>query len=256
MDYARGLSLVRQKNPLVLCLTNFVTVNDCANALLAIGASPVMSLSPSDAAELATISSALVLNIGTIDGAMLETMLLAAKAAREKGVPIVLDPVGAGASRMRLTSSMTLIAEAKPTIVRGNASEILALIKDRDSQQKGVDSSFAGDFERLKNDAAALARDINAVVAVTGPEDIATDGETTQSIPGGTPLLTRVTGTGCLLSAMVGAFVGADPESPLEAAASAMALLKKAGENALAALSWAGALGEFKTRLIDGLSLA
>jgi hydroxyethylthiazole kinase len=260
-DYGSLLAAVRRRSPLVLCLTNYVTVTDCANALLAVGASPVMSDDPDDARDLAAIASALVINIGTISSRTEPVMDAALAAAKARGIPVVLDPVGAGATPRRLEAARKFAGDA--TIIRGNASEILALA-GASGVQKGVDSSASGPLSDLVPRARALAGRLGAVVAATGETDVATDGETTVEIPGGHVLLTRLTGTGCLLSALAGAYAGATPDAPLAAAAAALKHLAKSGELAAASLARAGsaqagsleseALGSFKTLLFDRIA--
>ncbi|MDR1049495.1 MAG: hydroxyethylthiazole kinase [Deltaproteobacteria bacterium] len=251
-SHQQYLHRVRQNSPLVLCLTNTVTVTDCANGLLAVGASPVMSEDPSDAAALAAMASSVVVNIGTINDRQEPVMEAAAKAARDRGLPLVLDPVGAGASRRRLEAARKFLEAA--TIVRGNASEILALAGD-EGLQKGVDSSSAMSDELLAEAAAGLARARGVVVAVSGRVDLVTDGGQLAVIPGGTPLLTKLTGTGCLLSVIVGAYAGCFPKDQLRATAAAHMHLARAAENAQEDLARPLALGTFKTRLFDELAL-
>ncbi|MDR1545900.1 MAG: hydroxyethylthiazole kinase [Deltaproteobacteria bacterium] len=255
-DWASLLDRLKASSPLVLCLTNTVTVNDCANALLAVGASPVMSEDPQDAESLARLASALVINIGTLNEASLAVMRRAAAAAAEAGVPIVLDPVGAGATPRRLAAALEFLPAAK--IVRGNASEILALCAPSDegsAGQKGVDSTAAATEETLARKIAALAESRGLVAAVTGPTDLVADGATVLKVAGGTPLLTKLTGAGCLLSALIGAYVGANPDRPLLAAAGALRHLARAAEKAEAGLGTPGALGGFKAALFDWLGL-
>jgi hydroxyethylthiazole kinase len=247
------LARVRVASPLVLCLTNIVTVTDCANALLAVGASPVMSDDPSDAAALAAMASALVINIGTISDHQEAVMAAAWSRARADGVPIVLDPVGAGATPRRLAAANRFLEGA--AIVRGNASEILAL-HGAGGSQKGVDSSAAEGLQALEAAALDLAKTRGVVVAVTGETDIVAgpDGRS-ERIEGGHVLLTRLTGTGCLLSAVTGATLGAAKDDPFEAAAAALRLVAGAGERAAAALDRVGGhLGAYKTLLFDGLA--
>jgi hydroxyethylthiazole kinase len=256
VNLPEALARVRRTNPLVLCLTNFVTVNDCANGLLAVGASPVMSLNGEDAAALAEVSGALVLNIGTVTPGFHEAMKLAGNAARKKGVPAILDPVGAGATWVRLSAALELIRSARPMVVRGNASEILALLQKGGDAQKGVDSSFANDQKTLEEAASTLAEKLGTVVAVSGETDIlAAPGKIT-TVTGGSVLLTRLTGMGCLLSALTGAFLAANGEDYFAAARAAHELLKTAGKKAEESLARPGALGEFKIRLFDELSLS
>ena len=251
-DFKRALALVKEKSPLVLCLTNFVTVTDCANAALAIGASPVMSDDPSDAAALAEFAGALVINIGTISERQEAVMAAAHAKAKARGIPIVLDPVGAGATPRRLEASKRFLEGA--AIVRANASEILAL-KGAVGGQKGVDSSAALSLDALEEAAKELAAETGTVVAVTGETDVATDGKSSIRVPGGHVWLTALTGTGCLLSVLTGAYAGACPETPLEAAAGALKHVAVAGERAAAALAVPNALGSFKTLLFDQLAV-
>jgi hydroxyethylthiazole kinase len=253
-DSLRILRRVREASPLVLCLTNVVTVTDCANALLAIGASPVMSDDPSDAAALAAIASALVINIGTISDHQEAVMAAAWARARASGVPVVLDPVGAGATPRRLAAAKRFMEGA--AVVRGNASEILAL-EGAGRSQKGVDSSAAEDIGAIEAAALSLARAHGLVVAVTGQTDVVADSRGAERIEGGHPLLTSLTGTGCLLSAATGAALGAAPDEPFEAAAAALRLMARSGELAAALLGKEGRpLGTFKALLFDQLAAA
>ncbi|MDR2459237.1 MAG: hydroxyethylthiazole kinase [Deltaproteobacteria bacterium] len=256
-SYFQYLAKVRQTNPLVLCITNFVTVTDCANALLAIGASPVMSLGPDDARDLAAQAQALVINIGTINDATYEVMLQAGLGANWAKVPIVLDPVGVGASLNRMTPSKELINKLSPRVIRGNASEILALYNVSLSMtQRGVDTALGLNFKDIEEAAVKISQATGAIVAVTGETDLVTFGGRLETISGGNILLTCITGSGCLLSALVGAFVGANPDSPLEATVAALELLKAAGEIAASKLSDPLALGEFHFRLLDALAMS
>jgi hydroxyethylthiazole kinase len=250
--YQKFLSRILTTSPLVLCLTNYVTVNECANSLLAIGASPVMSDDPSDAATLASLAASLVINIGTISDHSQATMEAAAEVAKKKGLPIVLDPVGAGASPRRLEASKRFVDAA--TVIRGNASEILALVGHKGTQ-RGVDSSAKAKLELLSDKATKLAQDSKAIVAVSGNIDLITDGKKVIQLEGGTPLLTKLTGTGCMLSAMVGAYIGGWPLDQLQATAAAHIHLGKAGEKAQNRLKHPMSLGSFKTALFDELAL-
>jgi hydroxyethylthiazole kinase len=251
LDYQRFLKSVKESSPLVLCLTNSVTITDCANAALAIGASPVMSEDPSDAGALAEFASAIVINIGTINSHQEAVMAAAHAKAKARGIPVILDPVGAGATPRRLEASKRFLEGA--AIVRGNASEILAL-KGAVGGQKGVDSSADLTLDALEEAAKALAKEAGAVVAVTGKTDIATDGKDSFRVEGGHVWLTALTGTGCLLSVVTGAYAGASPDRPLEAAASALRHVARAGELAAAELKVPGALGSYKTLLFDHLA--
>ncbi|MBS1210063.1 MAG: Hydroxyethylthiazole kinase [Proteobacteria bacterium] len=246
----RNLELIQQKTPLVVHITNNVTINDCANVCLALGASPAMSVDPSDVAELASYASALVLNLGLVDALSLEAMLAAGKAARAKGVPIVLDPVAAGATSTRRAASQKLLEELRPEIVKGNGAEI-KFLAGQASRQRGVDSL---DDEGLAEATAILASRYGIVVAATGPEDFVSDGQRTFRINGGTPYLARVTGTGCMVSSLVGSFAAVERDY-LVAAAQGIAAMKLAGERAAGALLPGEGTGHFHIRLIDALSL-
>jgi hydroxymethylpyrimidine/phosphomethylpyrimidine kinase len=253
--YSEKLGKLKELSPLVLCLTNFVTVTDCANALLAVGASPVMSLDANDAEELCALSKALVINIGTLNPDSLRVMKRAAQTARDKNIPMILDPVGAGATSVRKDAALTLIRDYKPALLRGNASEILSLGGALGRTQKGVDSQNIEDVPMLLENAKALSQKTGAVVAVTGKTDMAVFQDNEILLEGGSPLMTKITGSGCLLSALAGAFVGTDPQDPLGATAAALSLLKVAGERAERSLKRPGALGELRQRIFDELSL-
>ena len=253
-ELKKALALVKAESPLTLNITNQVTIGDCANALLAIGAAPVMSNDPDDARGLAALASATVLNIGTVGPAQLEVLLAAGRGARASGRPVVLDPVGAGATATRRTAAESLLREVRPDIIRGNLSEIKALA-GLEGVQRGVDSATGGDLPAVAALAGELAGRLSAVVAVTGPTDVLATGGQTWFISGGSPLLTRLTGTGCLLSAMVGAYAGVTGADPALAAVGALAHLALAGQRAAESLDQAPLLGTFKARLFDHLAL-
>jgi len=253
---ARLLCAVREKRPLVHCLTNYVTVNDCANALLAVGAAPVMADDSGEAAEIAAIADAVVLNIGTLNAGTIPSMFAAGKSAAALGRPVVLDPVGAGASRLRTETALRLIAEIPFAVIRGNASEIKTLSAGSGST-RGVDADerdlAAGGLEALGAMACSLARKTGAVVAVTGPTDILSDGKRGAAVRNGHPLMSRITGSGCMLSAVIGGFCGASPDRLFEAVAAALCALGLAGEQAAQCAGSQGT-GSFRTALIDSLS--
>jgi hydroxyethylthiazole kinase len=219
---------IRQKAPLVHSITNFVVMNSTANALLALGGSPIMAHAAEEMEELTAIVQALVLNIGTLRGPWIESMLLAGKLAGAKSIPVVLDPVGAGASTLRTDTALTILRDVGPTIVRGNGSEIMALTGAA-GVTKGVDSTRPSDA--AEGAAVALAVRYGCVVVVSGATDVITDGKTTLRLTGGSPLLPRVTGMGCTASSLIGAFAGINP-SPFVAAAHAMAVMDIAAEMA------------------------
>ncbi len=257
------LERVKAAGPLTLSITNQVTINECANGLLAIGASPVMSDDPVDAETLAGLAAATVLNIGTVNDRRLDIMLAAGRAARRAGRPVVLDPVGVGATETRRRAAARILREARPTVIRGNWSEIKALagltaeeaaVPGAGEAQKGVDSSAADDLGAVVDTARNLAARLEAVVAVTGAVDVLSDGRTVWLVDGGSPWLARLTGTGCLLSALVGAYVGAGPDQPALSTLAALVHLALAGERAAAGLA-APALGTFRVNLFDHLAL-
>jgi hydroxyethylthiazole kinase len=227
-------------------ITNYVVMNNTANALLAVGASPAMVHAVEEVEEFVAISRALVINIGTLSPRWVEAMRLAAARARANDIPWVLDPVGAGATGYR-TGVGAELARLGPTVIRGNASEIMVLAGTDNRAGKGVDSAHSTDD--AIGPAVALARKTNAIVAMTGVVDYVTDGERVVAIRNGHPMMARVTGLGCTASALVGAFIGAN-DSPLAATVSALATLGVAGE--LAAEQAEGP-GSLQMHLLDAL---
>lgn len=222
------LDRIRERHPLVHNITNYVVMNFTANALLALGASPIMAHAAEEMDEMLELAGALVLNIGTLSAPWVDSMFRAAAAARRRSVPIVLDPAGAGATRFRTETARRLIMEAEPSVIRGNASEILSLV-GHFGQSRGVDSVHAS--HEAVHAASALARSSGAVVAVTGHEDLVTDGAKSVRIDNGHPLMGRITGTGCAATAIVGAFCAVESDA-LVATAGALLAFGVAGENA------------------------
>jgi hydroxyethylthiazole kinase len=243
---ADNLAAVRHSRPLIHNITNFVVMNVSANALLACGASPVMAHAENEVEDMVAFAGALVLNIGTLTDAWVASMLKAGRRATELGTPIILDPVGSGATRLRTDAAKAILAQTRVSIVRGNASEILSLA-GQDSQTKGVDAT-ASVTEAAKV-AGMLARELGVTLAITGPTDLVTDGARMVTIEGGHALMPFVTGTGCSASALVGAFHAVDPD-PVSAAATALAYLGVAGEMAGAK---ADGPGSFQMHLLDAL---
>lgn len=244
-DSWASLTVVRRASPLVHSITNYVSMDVTANALLALGASPAMVHAVEEVEDFVSIASALVVNIGTLSPAWVTAMERAADRARERGKPWVLDPVGAGATPYR-TGVARALARRGPTVVRGNASEILALVEEGRAG-KGVDSAHASDEAREV--AAGLARELGCVVAVTGATDYVTDGSAVLAVANGHPMMTRVTALGCTASAFVAAFAAAVPD-PLRATAHALAVLGLCGE--IAARESPGP-GTLRWRLLDAL---
>lgn len=234
------------QNPLILNVTNYVAMNFSANALLAMGASPLMSSEPLEMKELTSLCSALVINIGCLESRQAEAMLIAAKEAEALGKPWVLDPAGVGASRFRAETVHKLIC-CHPTIIRGNASEILFLA-GMESSAKGVDTGE--DSSEAVEAGKKLAMETGAVVSISGPTDFVTDGNEVICITGGSPLAPRVTAMGCVASAVTAAFAAGNGNA-MNAAADAMRLMKKAAE---AAEGTSNGPGTFAANFIDALS--
>jgi hydroxyethylthiazole kinase len=246
-DFLRDdLAGLRERQPLVHNITNYVVMNLTANALLAVGASPIMAHAEEELAELIGIASSLVLNIGTLSTPWIKSMRFAANEARQRSVPIVLDPVGAGASRLRTDTALALLETASPAVIRGNASEILALAGAA-AATRGVDSAHAS--HAAANAARCLAQSHGCAVAVSGEQDFITDGTSDLLLSGGHPLMPRVTGMGCTATAIVGAFAAVSP-TPFRAAIAGMATMKVAGELAAAQ---ANGPGTFVPHFLDAL---
>ena len=232
------LALIRSKMPLVHNITNYVAMNPTANALLAIGASPVMAQAIEEVDQMVSISSSLVLNIGTVSVAWMESMIKAGQAAILKKIPIIFDPVGAGATDFRTIACNKIIDSCSPNIIRGNASEIAALNNDQ-SSINGVESTMSSD--QVVDSAKALAIKTKSVVVVTGATDYITDGTTTNTVTFGSEMMTRVTGMGCVSSALIGAFTTINP-SMIGSATNGMLLMGIAGQLAAQASKGSGSL--------------
>ncbi len=253
------LSNVHAKTPLVHAITNYVTVNDCANIVLACGGSPIMADDIGEAADITSICASLVINIGTLNERTVKSMVAAGKRANDLGHPVVLDPVGAGASALRNETALMLLREVRFAVIRGNISEIKFLALGGGSTQ-GVDASEA---DKITSDnlagvislAKAFAKSTGAVIAVTGATDIVADASKAYIIKNGHPMMGRVTGTGCMLTAVIGAYAGANPGSVLDAAAAAVCAMGLCGELAYQRASELGAgTGTYRTLLIDFFS--
>ncbi|MBM9575849.1 hydroxyethylthiazole kinase [Leptospira sp. 201903070] len=226
-EIVEDLSELRKKTPLTHVITNIVVTNWTANVLLAIGASPAMVIAEEEVGDFAAIANGVLINVGTVTNADAKVMRIAATAANEAGTPWVLDPVAAGALRFR-TEVVKELMNQKPTVIRGNASEILALAGTGESG-KGVDST-ARSFEALPF-AKELSKKTGAIVAVSGEIDYITNGNDTIAVPGGHPIMTKVTGVGCSLGALIASFLGVQKD-PLRAAVSASAVFAIAGSKA------------------------
>lgn len=248
---------VRRKSPLIHNITNYVTVNDCANMLLACGASPIMADDPDDAVEITAICGGLTINIGTLNRRTIPAMLAAGRRANELGHPVVLDPVGAGASKLRTDTVFQLMREVKFTVIRGNISEVKTLASGSGTT-KGVDADVADRVTEETLDGAVafakeFARRTGAVTAITGAIDLVTDGERAFCIRNGCSMMSSVTGTGCQLSALTAAFVTANPDQPLEAAAAAVCAMGLCGEIAHQRLTAADGNSSYRNYIIDAM---
>jgi hydroxyethylthiazole kinase len=241
------LGAIRERKPLVHQITNYVVMNETANATLSLGALPVMAHAVEEVEEMAALAGALVLNIGTLSERWIDAMLLAAKAANGAGAPIVLDPVGAGATRYRTETAKRLLDELDVAVVRGNAAEI-ATLSGRAAEIRGVESIGAADSGAEL--AKAAANELGVVAAVTASVDHVSDGQRVLAVANGHELLATVSGTGCMSTAVTGAFLAVRPDAPLEAAAEALVAFGVAGEDAA---SGAKGPGTFHAALYDAL---
>ena len=245
---------IKKQHPVIHCITNTVTVNDCANILLAIGASPVMAHHPLEVAEITEGTSALVCNMGAI--ADYEAMLAAGHRAKELGHAIVIDPVGVAGSSYRRAQCQALIQALRPTCIRGNYSELRALMQNRKTAA-GVDAApedAVTTNEQWISDLKAYARTEQMIVIASGETDIITDGTTVYLCHNGDPLMAKITGSGCMSSCLLGTFMGI--EASLESAASCCAFMGIAGELAASRThQWEGGTMTFRMKLIDAVSL-
>jgi len=238
---------VREKRPLIHHITNYVTVNDCANITISVGAAPVMADAPEEVCEMVTFAGALVLNIGTLNQGQIESMLLAGGMANDRRIPIILDPVGAGATRFRTESAQRLIDELKITVLKGNPGEI-GILAGAEAHVRGVDSyGVTGDLVKI---ARHYAKQAGFTVVVSGATDIVTDGRRIFLVDNGHPMMGSISGTGCMAASVTGAFA-AIAGDPVIASAAALAAFGIAGEKAAA-----GARGpySYKTALFDEMA--
>jgi hydroxyethylthiazole kinase len=246
-DLGSLLTKIRDEKPLIHNITNYVVMNFTANSLLAMGASPVMAHAINEVEEMVALSRALVLNIGTLSDPWIAAMLLAGKKANELGIPVIFDPVGSGATALRTNTFKKLASELKIAIVRGNASEILSISSSK-STTKGVDAVHG--VEHASQTARDLARELGCTVAITGPVDLITDGSKVIRCHNGSPLLRRVTGTGCAATATIAAFAAVTKDS-VETASAGLAFFGLAGEMAA---EKAKSPGSFMIALLDALN--
>ncbi|MDD4047124.1 MAG: hydroxyethylthiazole kinase [Tissierellia bacterium] len=226
---------VKNKTPLVHNITNYVTVNDCANVLLACGGSPIMADDIEEVEEIVSISSALVLNIGTLNSRTIESMIKAGEKANELNIPAILDPVGVGASNLRTDTARKLLDEVKFAVVRGNMSEIKALGNTNAKGARGVDANVADSINEenlteVVEYVKSLSGKLSLVVAVTGAIDIVSDSTKTYIIRNGHPMMGKISGTGCMLSSTIGAYCGANKDNIIDATAAAVCIMGLSGE--------------------------
>ncbi|MDX1808559.1 MAG: hydroxyethylthiazole kinase [Sulfurospirillaceae bacterium] len=255
MDIRKELNLslenVKKEKPLVHHITNYVTVNDCANVVLAIGASPVMADEAKEVAQMVSFCGALVLNIGTGNERTLESMVIAGKAANAKNIPVILDPVGIGATPFRFQSVEKLMQNVKFSVIRGNMAEIKT-VAGLEAKSAGVDS--LEDEDESPKVAQKLAKTLGCVVAITGKVDSVSDGKNTYLLSNGHSNLAKVTGTGCMTSSLIGSFLGAK-NSALVSAISGIWSMSIAGEIAVSKLDDINKMGSFKVSLMDEIGM-
>ncbi len=238
---------LREKRPLIHHITNYVTVNDCANVTIAAGAAPVMADAPEEVCEMVTFAGALVLNIGTLNRGQIESMILAGGMANDRKIPVILDPVGAGATRFRTDSALRLLDELEITILKGNAGEI-GVLAGAEAHVRGVDSfGMTGDPVSI---ARQFAKRAGLTVVISGVSDIVTDGDRILLVDNGHPMMGSISGTGCMAASVTGAFAAVS-DDPVIASAAALAAFGIAGEKAAS-----GARGPytFKVALFDELA--
>lgn len=255
--FGNMLEQVRKTAPLIHNITNYVTVNDCANILLACGAAPIMADAPEEAEEITALCQGLVLNLGTLNARTIPSMELAGKKANLLGHPVVLDPVGAGASSLRTQTALLLLSSVKCTLIRGNFSEIKTLALGS-GNTRGVDASAEDTITKNSlDDAVALAKTFaaqtGAVIAITGAIDIVADAGRAYCIYNGVPEMGHVTGTGCQLSAMAAAYLAANPDVQTEAAAAAVCAMGYCGELAKGRLAPADGNATYRNYIIDAV---
>ena len=257
--FGEMLKNVKEQVPLVHCITNYVTVNDCANILLACGGSPIMADDEQEVEEITTVCDGLTINIGTLNSRTVKSMILAGKRANALGHPILLDPVGVGASALRTRTAIELLENVKFTAVRGNISEIKTLVLGS-GNTKGVDANVADavteeNRKRVIAFAGEFSRKTGAVVVITGAVDLVVGGKRAYVIRNGHPMMSKVTGTGCMLSAMMAAYLTANKGTPVQAAAAAVCAMGIAGERAYEKmLAVHGGSGSYRMFLMDEIS--
>lgn len=248
---------IAKKGPVVHNITNYVTVNDCANIIIAAKASPIMSDDVGEVEEITAICGALNINIGTLNANTIPSMFAAGKKSNELGHPVLLDPVGAGASKLRTETAKELIEKVKFAVIRGNMSEIKVLATGTGAA-RGVDVSKddvvdEDGISTAVKFAAEFSKETGSVIAITGATDIVTDGEKVYLIKNGHPMMANITGSGCMLSAMTAAYIAANPDNILEATAAAVCAMGICGERAVKRMSECDGNSSFRNYLIDAV---
>ncbi|VBB06970.1 hydroxyethylthiazole kinase [Lucifera butyrica] len=249
-EIADNLLHLREKKPLIHHITNYVTVNDCANMTLAVGASPVMADDIGEVEEMVAFAAALVLNMGTLNLRTVDSMLAAGRKARKAGIPVIFDPVGVGATKLRTETAAAILREVRPSVIRGNMSEI-KLLAGLKTDIKGVDSAAAEEDGEII--AAGLSRELDCVVAITGKRDIIAYRNRLCYIDNGHPSLAQVTGTGCMATSLIGCYCGVTDDWFCGAAAGILTM-GLAGEVAQRSLRAGEGIGTFRVRLFDAVS--
>lgn len=257
--FGEYLTRTRKQKPMIHSITNYVTANDCANMLFACGASPCMTDDADEVADIVGLSSGLTINLGTLNDKRFEAMILAATAAGRSNKPIVFDPVGAGGSYVRTSRAEQFLSLSKPAVIRGNLSEIKVLSEVKVNHRKvfggltrGVDSPL-NDFKDSIQCSVALAKKTGSIVVVSGSVDVVTDGKSVRLVNNGDELLTSITGSGCMMSSVITAFVSADPENALDAATAAVCAIGICGQIAKERMSEKDGNASFRTYLIDAM---
>lgn len=243
---------VKRKHPLIHSITNLVTINDVANMIIACGASPIMAIAPEEVQEITAIADGLNINIGTLQEKTVEAMLLSGSTANMKGIPVILDPVGVGASSFRKRTVHRLLQEIRFSAIKGNAAEIRCLLEES-GEMKGVDGAEEGTMESFVSIAISLSKKTGAVVIMSGETDIVTDGSRTCMITNGHPMMKDVSGTGCMLSGMITSFCAADSHHLFEAACAAVMTMGIAGEKASEAMLPSMGNATYRARIIDAV---
>ncbi|RYL88961.1 hydroxyethylthiazole kinase [Sporolactobacillus sp. THM7-4] len=241
---------INDKHPMIHHITNTVTINDCANATLAVGGRPVMADSPEETAEMASLASALVINIGTLNEQTIAAMKAAGKSANEHHVPVIFDPVGAGATAYRKKTAMDLLSAFHADIICGNMSEIKVLA-GLEARGRGVDSGDS--MENADRLASELAERLGSIIAITGAVDVVSDGKRTVKLHNGDRKLADVTGTGCMTNSLIASYAGTANDS-FKAAVGGIITMGLSGEKAACLLKETEGIGSFKVRLFDAFS--